>query len=66
VTGTVESASGECPTVTLRVNGLTVVTNQATDFQKGSCNAVMVGREVTVEGLQSAAGIVTATIVVRN
>jgi hypothetical protein len=59
--------SDQCPNVTLRVNGVTVVTTSATDFQKGSCNSVMVGREVTVQGMQNAAtGIVTATTVVRN
>jgi hypothetical protein len=58
--------SGQCPNVTLRVNGVTVVTNGATDFQKGNCNGVMAGREITVQGMQNAAGLVTATTVVRN
>ena len=56
VSGTVASVSGECPSVTLRVNGVTVVTNSATDFQKGSCDSLKVGREVTVQGTQNAAG----------
>jgi hypothetical protein len=63
----VASVSGRCPDLILRVNGVTVVTNSATEFQRGSCNSINVGREVAVQGMQNAAtGIVTATILVRD
>jgi hypothetical protein len=66
VVGPVSSIVGECPAVTFLINGLTILASSATDFQKGSCKAIKVGTDVTVQGTPNAAGIVIATVIARK
>jgi hypothetical protein len=59
-TGTVSSASGRCPTVTLNVSNTTVYTTNATSFSQGSCSSVSNGKQVRVKGVTRSTGGVTA------
>jgi hypothetical protein len=66
VSGDITSASGDCPNVTYVVQGRTVVTSDATDFQKGSCSSNRPGRQVEVQGVELANGTIQAAVVIRQ
>ncbi len=50
IEGRIVTRSGTCPTLTLNVNGVTVTTSAATDFDGVACTALAVGTKVEVEG----------------
>jgi hypothetical protein len=50
----------------LTVNNVTVKANSATDYQRGNCTSVSVGREVIIHGTRDASGVVTATVIIRD
>jgi Domain of unknown function (DUF5666)/Putative binding domain, N-terminal/Viral BACON domain len=60
VSGTVTGLSGSCPVTTFTVDGQVVVTSAATSYKSGSCGKLKDGENVTVRGLQAAAGGVDA------
>lgn len=49
IEGKVQSVSGSCPSLSLRVNGETVTTDSSTRF-KGSCGKIRPGTDVEVKG----------------
>jgi Domain of unknown function (DUF5666) len=61
VQGTVSAVSGACPTLTLVVNGTTVMTNASTALSGGACANIIVGAHVEVKGVRQSNGSVLAT-----
>jgi hypothetical protein len=59
--GTIASASGACPNVTLRVNGMTIVTDRTTDYTKSKCTDLRRGRDVSGAGMTQPNGTIKAT-----
>ena len=49
IEGKVESVSGSCPSLSMRVRGESVTTDSSTKF-KGSCGKIRPGTEVEIEG----------------
>jgi hypothetical protein len=65
-TAGVTSLAGACPNVTYVIQGRTVVTTSATDFQNGSCSSVKAGRDVQVQGVELSDGTIRADVVVKQ
>ena len=63
ITGSVTSASGICPLLTLNINGRVVRTTATTQFSAAACLTVKVGDVLEVEGDAQADGTVTARVV---
>src|SRR5215471_10613556 len=61
VEGSVSSVSGNCPTLTLVVNGTTVTTTVSTKFEDRSCGSIVAGQQVKVKGIRQANGSVQAS-----
>jgi hypothetical protein len=61
VDGSVKNLSGQCPSLTFTVDGVSIVTNASTDFKKGNCGQVETSRKVQVEGNRLSSGAVLAT-----
>ncbi len=61
VEGIVSGRSGACPALSFSVNGTTVVTNSATQFEDGLCTTIQNGSKVDVKGTQQPNGTVLAT-----
>ena len=61
VEGTVSGLSGQCPALSFTVSGVAIVTNESTDFEKGSCKHVEHSRSVEVKGTRQSSGVVLAT-----
>lgn len=62
VRGDVASITGTCPNVTFTVAGRTIVANSSTDYRRGKCKDLTVGRGVEVQGTTTGANeSVTAT-----
>jgi hypothetical protein len=62
VTGKVSGLLGVCPVLTFVVDGRTVVTVAATEFNK-QCDDLKNGRDVSVEGSVQIDGTILATLV---
>ena len=60
VEGIVSGRSGACPALSFSVNGTTVVTNSATQFEDGLCTTIQNGTSVDVKGTQQPSGTVLA------
>jgi len=60
VEGIVSGRSGACPALSFSVNGTTVVTNSATQFEDGLCTTIQNGTSVDVKGTQQPNGTVLA------
>jgi len=55
------SAFGNCPNVGFSVDGMVVVTDEATDYSKGNCGDLRRGREIQGSGVMQPNGSVRAT-----
>jgi hypothetical protein len=61
ITGTMSGVSGGCPNRTFTMNGATIVTNGATDYQKGrGCRDLADGLSARVRGRGQADGTILA------
>ena len=65
LTGTVSNLTGTCPTLTFTMNGTTVRTNSATDFDV-TCGQIANGTRIEVEGARQFDGSLLATEVERD
>jgi hypothetical protein len=65
IEGSLGSLKGTCPALTFSVNGFSITTNNATDFDGAACSALKNGDKITVNGLKQADGSVLATRVKR-
>ena len=54
------TVSGSCPTLVIRVSNRTVTTDRETAFKKGSCRDIEPGTELKVEGQLMSDGSVRA------
>jgi len=64
VFGTVDGVSGQCPAITISINGIAVKTNTLTVYAGiGGCGAVKTGDAGGVTGLRGSDGTVTAALV---
>jgi hypothetical protein len=61
--GKVARLSGMCPTVSLDLDGRTVITMSTTNYSAGKCSDLSNGDGVTIEGEVAANSIVTATAI---
>jgi hypothetical protein len=61
--GTISSLQGSCPSLTFVVDSRTVRTTSATQYLRGSCNALANGTDVTAEGVVETDDSITATSV---
>jgi hypothetical protein len=62
ISGTISNVAGACPNRTFTMQGLTVVTTQATDYEKDrSCSDLADGRTARVRGRGQADGSILAT-----
>lgn len=52
---------GSCPNVGFAVDGMVVVTNSETDYDKGKCDDLRRGREIRGSGVRQQNGSVRAT-----
>ena len=65
LTGTVSNLTGTCPTLTFTMNGTTVRTNSATDFDV-ACGQIANGTRIEVEGTRQFDGSLLAAEVERD
>ena len=61
VSGSVSSIAGRCPSLTFRVDGRSIATDQSTSFYGGSCGEIRNKARVTVTGMTQLNGTVHAT-----
>jgi hypothetical protein len=61
--GTVRSLSGDCPDLTLTVNGTTVVTSQSTKFTGGNCKHLQSGTDISASGTVRGNGTIDASAI---
>jgi hypothetical protein len=61
VSGNISSLQGTCPSLTFVVDSRTVRTTSATQYLRGSCNALGDGTHVTAEGVVEPDDSITAT-----
>jgi len=61
ISGTVRSLSGDCPNLTLTVNGTTVVIGESTKFTGGNCKHLQSGDDISATGTVLGNGAVVAT-----
>jgi hypothetical protein len=64
--GSVQSVSGRCPTITFEISGRTVVTNGATDFVGLKCTDVKKKARLTIDGATQADGSILAAQIRRS
>jgi hypothetical protein len=63
ISGTVRSLSGDCPDLTLTVNGTTVVTSQSTKFTGGNCKHLQSGLNISASGTVRGNGTIDANAI---
>ena len=63
ISGTVRSFSGDCPNLTLTVNGTTVVTSQSTQFTGGNCKHLQSGDDISATGTVRSNGAIDAVAI---
>ena len=61
IEGSMGGRAGTCPSLTFGVNGFSIATNGATDFDGTACTAFKNGDKVNVKGIRQANGSVLAT-----
>jgi len=61
VQGSMGGLKGACPAISFTVNGFSIATNAATEFDKTACSAFKNGDKVEVKGTKRADGSVLAT-----
>src|SRR4051812_25532606 len=59
--GTISGVRGRCPSVTFNVGGMTVVTDDSTEYTKSKCGDLRNGASVSGQGTAQGTGPVTAT-----
>lgn len=59
--GELSSVFGSCPNIGFAVDGMSVVTNNDTDYKKGKCDDLRRGREIRGSGVRQPSGSVRAT-----
>ena len=63
ISGTVRSLSGDCPNLTLTVNGTTVVISQSTQFTGGNCKKLKSGDDISATGTVRSNGAIDAAAI---
>ena len=63
ISGTVRTLSGDCPNLTLIVNGTTVVTSQSTQFAGGNCKHLQSGDDISATGAVRSNGAIDAVAI---
>jgi hypothetical protein len=58
--GAVSGLSGSCPTIRFTLEGITITTNNGTEFRRGSCQNVQNGGRVQVDGMFQSDGTLLA------
>jgi hypothetical protein len=66
VIGLIESLSGSCPDLALRIAGTTLVTDRRTNFKQMSCAALGTGQSVVARGKRQPNGEIRATKIERK
>ena len=61
--GTVQKLAGECSAATFELDGSTVYTTAATEFQRGPCRNLANGKDLEVRGFLMSDGRVRADLI---
>lgn len=64
--GTVASLKGDCPTLTMVVNGISVMTTSQTTFEDGTCSSIRPGTRIRARGTFQGGSLLASEVRIRS
>ena len=64
--GTVGSLKGTCPTLTMVVNGISVMTTSQTTFEDGTCSSIQPGTRIRAKGTFQGGSLLASEVRIRS